>query len=145
MGRKSNNGRDGALVDTWTWKYRGIESELGAHLRGEEEEPDGPEGELERSEDKRPQLVKEQIVKIEVRLLKELSDEELPRTVRSVEFAVVCRELDIRLVGCDIEALRVALWAKLERKYEITWEPWYLVQIASAQSFVGECETGFSL
>ncbi|ABM97051.1 hypothetical protein [Methylibium petroleiphilum] len=145
MARKSNNGRDGALIDTWTWKYRGIEDDLSAHLRGEEDEPHGADGEMHRSEDKRPLLVKEQVIKIEVRLLKDLADEALPRTVKAVEFAVICRELDIRLVGSDIEALRVALWAKLEAAHEITWERWYLVQIASAQSFVGDQETGFAL
>lgn len=145
MARKTNNGRDGVLVDTWTWKYRGIEADLGAHLRGEEEGPQGSEGEMHLSEDKRPLLVKEQVIKIEVRLLKELADEALPRTVKAVEFVVICRELDIRLIGSDIEVLRVALWAKLEKEHEIAWERWYLVQIASAQAFVGDQETGFAL
>lgn len=145
MGRRSNSGRDGTLVDTWTWKYRGVEEEISAHLRGEEEDPHGAEGDMRRGEDKRSLLVKEQVIKIEVRLLKNLADEDLPRTVKSVEFAVICRELDIRLVGSDIEALRVALWAKLEKAHEIAWERWYLVQIASAQSFVGDLETGFAL
>lgn len=145
MARKSNNGRDGLLVDTWTWKYHGVESDLGAHLRGEEEEPQGRDGEMGRGEDKRPLLVAEQVIKIEVRLLKALADEGLPRTVKSVEFAVICSELGIRLIGSDIEALRVALWAKLEKAHEIIWESWYLIQIASAQSHVGDRETGFAL
>ncbi len=144
MARKSN-GRDGILVDTWTWKYKGVESSLAAHLRGEEAEPCGKDGELEASEDRRHLLVQDRVIKVEVRLLKAYCDEDVPRTVKGVEFAVVCDELGIRLIGPDIEALRVALWGKLEKEHEIAWEPWYLVQIASAQSFVGDAEVGFAL
>ncbi|MBG6083086.1 hypothetical protein [Rubrivivax gelatinosus] len=143
MGRTRNNGRDGALIDTWYWKYQGVDSDLSAHLKGEErdleDDGNGPR------QDRRPQLVKEQVVKIEVRLLKELADEQVPRTVRAVEFAVVCPALGIRLQGTDIEALRVALWSKLESIHAIRWERWYLVQISPASSYVGDIETGFCL
>ena len=141
---RSNNGQ-GLLVDTWYWKYKGVESELSAHLRGEEAEPEGSDGEMVGSEDQRPKLVKDQVLAIEVRMLKELAAEQLPRTLRSVEFSVTCKAVGIRLVGSDIESLRVALWSKLEAHYKIEWEQWYLVQIASAQSFKGDFEVGFSL
>lgn len=141
---KKNNGQNGVLIDKWTWKYNGVEDGLSAHLRGEEVEPQGSEGHRN-SADMRHMLVKEKEVAIEVRLLKEFDDGTLPRTVNAVEFVVICPELNIRLTGSDIEVLRVALWAKLEKAYEIQWEPWYLVQIASAQSFRGDLETGFAL
>ncbi len=144
MARRSDNGRDGVLIDTWHWRYVGVESSLSAHLRGEEEEPDGPNDKC-RSDDKRDVLVQDKVIAIEVRLLKKYKEEALPRTVDGVEFAVVCKELDIRLVGTDIETLRVALWGKLEKEHEIQWEEYMLVQIASAQSFVGDRETGFAL
>ncbi len=144
MARRTN-GRNGLLVDTWTWKYQGVEENLSDHLKGLESEPCGADGEQEQSEDMRPLLVQERVLKIEVRLLKEFKDENLPRTVKGVEFAVLCDELGIGLIGPDIEVLRVALWAKLEKAHEIVWEPWYLVQIARAQSFVGDHEVGFAL
>ena len=142
---KRTNGRDGVLVDTWVWKYHGIAENLSAHLRGEETDLAGADSHAKVSEDRSKLLVKDQVLKIEVRLLKQFNGDEVPRTVKGVEFAVVCAELGIRLVGPDIEALRVALWAKLEKEHEIQWETWYLVQIASAQSFAGEREVGFAL
>lgn len=145
MARKANNGRDGVLIDTWTWKYQGVEDSISAHLCGQESEPIDADGSMHPAEDRRHLLVKEQVLKIEVRLLKEFKDEELPRTVKGVEFVVVCAVLGIRLVGPDIEALRVALWAKLEKAHEISWERWYLVQVAAAQSFKGDFEVGFAL
>ncbi|MEJ6003840.1 hypothetical protein [Paucibacter soli] len=100
---------------------------------------------MESSKDSRPTLVKEKVVPIEVRLLKQMNEGELPRTEKSVEFLLSCPELDIRMVGSDIEALRKALWSKLEKTHEITWERWYLVQIAPTVSYSGDIETGFSL
>lgn len=140
-----NNGRDGVLVKKWTWKYQGVESELSDFLRGEDQEPHGSEGLMKKSQDQRSMLVKEKVVNIELRLLEQLNDEDLPRTVKAVEFKLVCRDLGIELIGSDVEALRKAMWAKLEKAHEIKWEPWYLVQIASARSFVGDMEVGFSL
>lgn len=143
--RKGSNGADGLLIDTWHWKYQGVEAALSPHLRGEEAEPHVAEGQMESSEDKRDQLVKEQVLAIEVRMLKKLSDEQIPRTVKGVEFKVSCKALGISLIGTDIEILRTALWSKLEIAHEIKWEKWYLVQIASANSFKGDLEVGFAL
>lgn len=145
MARKENNGKDGILVKKWVWKYQGVESEVSDFLSGNEEEPHGPEGVMRRSEDKRNMLVKEKLIDIEVRMLEQLKDEMLPRTVNSVEFKLICRELGITLIGPDIEALRTAMWAKLEKAHEIKWETWYLVQVSSARAFAGDMEVGFAL
>jgi hypothetical protein len=145
MARKSNNGADGFLVKKWQWKYQGVEADLSSHLCGEDEEPVGQKGAMERTEDKRPLLVKEQVLDIELRLLENLSDDSLPRTVKAAEFKLVCKALDLCVVGTDIEALRLAMWAQLEKAHEIKWEKWYLIQIASAQSFKGDFEVGFAL
>src|SRR3989344_4537160 len=48
---------------------------------------------------------------------------QLQKMEDSVEFVVICQELNIRLTGSYIEVQRVALWAKLEKAYEIKWEP----------------------
>jgi hypothetical protein len=143
MARKDNNGK-GALIDKWTWKYKGVEDELSAHLRGEEEEPDGPKG-MSKSDDRRKMLIADKHVELEVRMLKTYTDEQLPRTVKAVEFSVTCAELGIELIGTDIEVLRQAAWAKLEKQFKIKWETYYLIQIAHAQAFVGDFEVGFSL
>lgn len=144
MARK-NNGADGFLVKKWSWKYQGVEADLAPHLTGEDEDPTGPDGRMKRSEDRRPLLVKDQVLDIEVRMLEKTADETLPRTVNAVEFKLVCKALDISLVGSDIEVLRAAMWAKLEKAHEIQWERWYLVQVAGARSFKGDLEVGFSL
>lgn len=133
------------MVKKWQWKYQGVEADLSSHLRGEDEEPIGVDGEMRKTEDKRPLLVKEQVLDIELRLLENLSDDSLPRTVKSAEFKLVCKELGLCLIGSDIEALRVAMWAQLEKAHEIKWERWYLIQVASARSFVGDFEVGFAL
>lgn len=145
MSRKSNNGEDGFLVKKWQWKYQGVQADLSSHLCGEDEVPIGSDGTMKSTEDKRPLLVKEQVLDIELRLLEELSDESLPRTVKSAEFKLVCKALGLCLIGTDIEALRLAMWAQLEKAHEIKWEKWYLIQIASAQSFKGDFEVGFAL
>ena len=143
MARKDNNGK-GALLDKWVWKYQGIDDELSPHLRGEEEEPHGPEG-MRRSEDRRAKLVADKHVELEVRMLKTYASEALPRTIKAVEFSVTCKELGIELIGTDIEVLRQAAWAKLEKQFKINWEAYYLIQIAGAQAHVGDFEVGFSL
>lgn len=143
MARKDNNGK-GTLVDKWTWKYQGVVDELSDHLRGEEVEPRGPTG-THQVEDRSGSLVKDMHVQLEVRLLKNYMDEALPRTVGGVEFSVTCEQLGIDLRGTDIEVLRKAAWSKLEKRFSIKWEAYYLIQIAGARAFVGDYEVGFSL
>lgn len=129
----------GILVDTWEWRTPAVDTDLSAHIRGEDEEPFGPDGEMRRSEDHRKKLVKDKVLKIEVRLLKQhFNTGDAEGQLRSVEFSVACDEIDLKLVGSDIEALRTAAWAKLEAQFHITWEKFFLVQIASAQSYKGD-------
>lgn len=137
---RTSNGK-GLLIDIWHWKYQGVESELAANLRGEKDGNDP----LSNPEPAKADLVKDQIVPIEVRMLKNFDEENLPRTVKAVEFTVSCKPLGINLQGTDLEVLRQALWAKLEKEFEIHWETYYLVQIAGARSYKGDFEIGFAL
>jgi hypothetical protein len=141
VARRSDNGQ-GLLIDRWHWKYKGVESELAAHARGEADIAGEP---LKEAPDEPPKLVKDQVLEIEVRMLKNFEDGQLPRALNSTEFRVSCKAMDITVVGTDLELLRRAVWAKLEKEFEIEWEEWYLVQIASAQSFKGDFEVGFAL
>lgn len=144
--KRSGDSRKGILVDTWKWKTKTLDSEISAHLRGEDDEPKGPDAEMTRSEDRRPQLVEDKVLNVEVRLMKKFSaygDNE--GQLNAVEFQVRCDEIGLVLVGSDIEVLRTAAWAKLEERFKIAWERYYLVQIASAQSFKGDYEVGFAL
>lgn len=138
---RTDNGRDGKLIDTWHWKYNGVEDDLSAHLKGEDS--GGPEE--NEGEDKRPKLVAEKAVALEVRMLKSMVDGPLPRAEKAVEFVVINKDLGIRLIGSDIEVLRKAAWAKLEKQFEIKWEEWYLVTIASAGFSYRGIEVGFTL
>lgn len=138
MARSSKNGKDGLLIDTWHWRHVGLVDQLASGLRGEDDDPvDGP-GETVK-------LEKDQILNLEVRLLKEFDSTALPRPVNAVKFVVICKEIGLRLQGTDIESLRQAAWSKLEKEYEIKWEEFYLISIASARSFKGDYETGFAL
>lgn len=138
MARSSNNGRDGLLIDTWHWRHVGLVDQLADGLKGEGDDPVDGAGTAVK-------LEKDQVLDLEVRLLKEFQSTALPRPVNAVEFVVICKEIGLRLQGTDIEALRQAAWSKLEKEYEIKWEEFYLISIASARSFKGDYETGFAL
>lgn len=140
---KSSNGA-GILVDTWYWTYQGVEGDLGKHLRGKaaQEEGDDP---LNEAPDPKPLLVKDQKVPIEIRLVKKFNDDAIPASVKGVEFVASNKHLGISLAGTDIEALRVAVWSKLEAEFRIEWKPYLLIEIDSAGSWYRGISEGLSL
>lgn len=141
---KSSNGA-GVLVDTWYWTYKGVESELGKHLRGREAQEEGDDP-LNEAPEQAPLLVKDQKVAIEVRLLKEFAQgDSVPASVKAVEFVAINKDLNLRVQGTDIEAIRVAVWSKLEAEFKIEWEPYLLIEIDREGRYYRGRSEGFSL
>lgn len=125
--QKSNNeGSGGKLLDTWIYEYKGVT-----------EYDNGPEGEARKT-------VEPKKVEIELRLIKEFENSaQPPLATKSVCFVVTCKEADIKLKGTDIESLRAAMWEKLDARYEVKWERYYLVRIRPESPYEG-VGTGFT-
>jgi hypothetical protein len=110
--KSSNEGSGGKLVDTWIYEYAGI------------------------TEDDR-QRVAPKKVPIELRLIKKFTGDTPPLATGEVCFALICKEAEISMRGSDIEALRAAMWEKLDTKYEVKWERYYLVSIRHQTPYEG--------
>jgi len=100
------------LIDTWIYKYEGLEN------------PDGGD------EGPGRKTVREKVVEVELRLIKESEEsQEAPHSLRSVKFEVSCKKPQFKIVGTDIEALRLAAWAELDEEFAIKWERYFLVRV----------------
>jgi hypothetical protein len=114
---------EGKLVDTWIYAYKGIEQP------GDEDAED---------HEKQPKLVRDMKVEVELRLDKTTDElDNPPHALRQIEFLVICRAPYIRFKGTDIEALRKAVWEKLDEQFQIKWERYYKVQITQARIYDG--------
>jgi len=126
--KSSNEGSGGKLIDTWIYEYKGIQEKV----------PAGAD------EDAKPrQTVEDKKVEIELRIIKQFADSDTPPlATKEVYFRVVCKEADIILEGPDIEALRCAMWEKLDKKFEVQWFNYFLVEIRPERPYEG-IGTGF--
>lgn len=115
----------GKLIDSWIYEVKDITLEKKGY--------NGDAGDDATDEEKYP-IVKERIVNrkvtIEVKMEKvlEVSDAP-PHPLDRVKLYLTCKELDIKLEGTDLEALRAAMWAKLDERFAIKWERYYLVEV----------------
>jgi hypothetical protein len=124
------------VIDTWIYKVKDVEFETREYVEPE----DGDHGKDERSESERyemkKQRVKNKIVTMQVELHKKTThSEEPPHPTQDVHFEVYCKELDLRMNGTDIEALRAAVWAHLDKKFGIKWEYYYLVKVEKQRAW----------
>ena len=55
--------------------------------------------------------------------------EEPPHPTSDVHFEVYCKECDLRMTGTDIESLRQVVWSVLDKKFDIKWDPYFLVEV----------------
>jgi len=120
------------VVDTWVYEVKEVEIERFEAV---------PKDEREDGDDKHV-IHKERVVNrkvmCELRMDKKTAQSNLPpHPTQSVAFELVCEELDFRLTGTDIDALRAAMWAKLDKKFEIQWTSYYLVQVRRARVYEG--------
>lgn len=130
------------VIDTWIYKVKDVEFETREYVEGGEEDTD------ERGRDTRPrseryefrkQRVKNKLVKVELRYCKEtLQSDEPPHPTKNVSFEVYCDELDLKMAGTDIEALRAAVWERLDKRFEIKWEAFFLVTVNRERPWHGD-------
>lgn len=134
------------VIDTWIYKVKDVTidrmdwvpPEDGRHMKDERDHED----KYERTKEK----IVNKTVKVELRLEKtSRHSEEPPHPTDTVKFELVCAELNFKLEGTDIEALKAAMWGMLDKKFEVNWERYYLVEIVPARMWGGADGTGFEL
>ena len=130
------------VIDTWYYKVKDVEIERLDYVP-EEDEADVPEAEKIKFTDKQTyRASKERVVNktvtIELRVEKTTrQSEEPPHPLATIALELVCEELDYKMTGTDVEALRAAMWATLDKKFEITWESYYLVTLSHSRPYQG--------
>jgi hypothetical protein len=122
------------IIDTWIYKVKDVEFEQREWVEPEDDDPKDDRGLDARNESQsyemKKQRVKNKIVTMQVELHKKTSQsEEPPHPTEDVHFEVYCKELNLRMEGTDIAALRAAVWDFLDKKFEIKWEYYYLVRV----------------
>ena len=120
----------GKLIDTWTYKVKDIELDT---MEWQEPE-DGNHMKDERPSDEKykrgKRRIKNKLVTVNVYMIKRTEQsEEAPHPLRDATLLVRCPELEIKIEGTDIVALKDAMWSMLDEKYEIKWERYYQVQV----------------
>ncbi len=137
------------VIDTWIYKVKDVTIDRMVWVEPEGRKPGhwvedtrDHEDKFERTKEK----VVNKVVKIELRLEKtSTQSEEPPHPTETVKFELVCDELDFKLEGTDIEALRATMWGMLDKQFEVKWERYYLVEIVPARMWGGADGTGFEL
>jgi hypothetical protein len=113
------------IVDTWIYRYKGVSENADPQFDADDDAP-------------AKRLVEERDVEIQIELIKQFDDTVPPPfPTRGVSFRALNRELSIYIEGVDIEAIRKAVWSILDKKYEIKWENWYLVEIEPTLGYRG--------
>ena len=122
----------GKVFDTWTYKVKDVELPRIEYVPKDERE----EGEPKTRETK--ERVVNKVVTVELRIEKTTTQsEEPPHPLETVKLYAVCKELDISIEGTDVEALRAAMWGKLDKRYEIQWEKYFLVRVDHQAPYQG--------
>lgn len=120
----------GVLVDTWIY-----DAEYSVTVDGDAgvDESDDGETKGERSERKTRK------VEVELRLIKDFSQASAkpPYATTGVKFTLTCHDVDLSIEGTDVEAMRKAMWEKLDAKYRIDWKRWFLVRVDRASDYDG--------
>ena len=132
------------LIDTWTYKVKDIELDTLERNPVEGEDPKN----IQWTADKREfddkyrfgkKRIKNKLVTVNVYMVKRtLQSEEPPHPLESATLLIRCQELDIKIEGTDIEAMKAAMWSMLDKKFEITWERFYQVQVVKSRIYNGE-------
>jgi hypothetical protein len=60
-----------------------------------------------------------------------------PYALTEVNFLITCDDPKFKYTGTDIEQLRSVAWGTLDKKYEIKWENYYLVQVQPERIYDG--------
>ena len=117
---KAKSRSNGKILDTWYYEYEGIPSEV--------------EDDVEEQPAPKVQAIK---VTIKLSIYKKLNSATPPLAVSEVWFGVECEKPEFFLTGSDIEALRAAMWEKLDEHFAVKWENYFLVEIRHDHPYSG--------
>ncbi len=116
MPRGKISGRSGGkLVDTWTYEYEGVEN------------PPSEDADIDHV-----RFMMAKGIKISVKLFLHKKFKESvspPLETKEVWFSVQCEKPEFKFSGSDIEALRAAMWEKLDEHFAVKWERYFKVRI----------------
>jgi hypothetical protein len=132
------------LIDTWTYKVKDVELDALERVPQEGEDPEHPYFTADkRSFDERNKLAKKKVtnkhVTVNVYMVKRTEQsEEPPHPLNSARLLIRCNELNIKIEGTDIVAMKDAMWSMLDKKYEIKWERYYQVQVLKSRVYGGD-------
>ena len=115
----------GVLVDTWHYTHKALE------------QPEVPDGEDPDAPRNRP-FVGERKIEVKVRIVKRTKEvEKAPHVTAEVSFEAECADFDIRITGTDIEAIRTAVFGRLDQSLAIRWESYLLVRVERPHIYEG--------
>ena len=131
------------VIDTWVYKVKDVEFEHREWVDPELEPGERDTRQADEKYEMRKERVKNKVVTIEVRLCKTTrQSEEPPHPTEDVHFEVYCEELKLKIEGTDIDALRAAIWDRLDKRFEIKWEQFYLIEVDENRPWGGASGTG---
>jgi len=135
MARGAATNGEGTLVDTIYYESTGVTLTDAARAALGDEADGVPETQVGKVK-----------IAVEVRLQKHFStDSGKDRPVGEMGFMLVARRPAIRLKGTDIEVLRAAMWAELDKDSAIAWEQYMLVTIEPTMSYGDGISEGLRL
>lgn len=122
-------------VDTWFFNLQDVLDKQVQRKPDPDAEDDEPVMEtVQRMEER----------KIPVDLFMEKETEEVktpPHPLEKVKFIAKCYrseyKLDIEIEGTDIEAVRAAVWAEMDARFEIKWHDYYKVYLDQSRIYIG--------
>lgn len=123
-------------VDTW---YFNLQDVLDRQIQ-KKHDPDAEDGDEPQFET--VQHVAERKIAVELYLEKETEEVKTPpHPLKNVKFIAKCREsqykIDLEIEGTDIEAVRSAVWAEMDARFEIKWHKYYKVYLDRSQIYIG--------
>lgn len=130
MPRGKISGRAGGkLIDTWYYQYEGVEMQEQTRKTAAAEE-EGLEADEAIQRDLRSSATQIKVA-VKVFLHKKFQESDAPPlATKEVWFTVECEKPEFTLEGPDIEALRAAMWEKLDDHFKVKWERYYKVQMS---------------
>lgn len=124
------------LIDTWTYKVKDVTIDRLDYV--EAEDPANDERERRERYAPRKERITNKAVTINIYAVKRTTQsEEPPHPLDTITLLVKCPELNLKLEGTDIAALKDALWSMLDKKFEIKWEQYYLVEVNETRIYHG--------
>ena len=126
----------GKVIDTWTYEVKDVELVTKEYNKDAEasEENDGEA----KTVIKREKIVNRKVT-VEIRMEKTVTVSATPpHPLETVKLVGRVNELNIKVEGTDLEAIRALIWSKLDKQFEIKWERYYLVRVERQKPYRGE-------